>query len=178
MEGADVGRSNPGVGRWHLYEPRRRAYSRRYVAGQTNPTRQQGRASLIPWCWVQHTDLQVVMSAWLFTYAALACAAGWFGWQIKKTPYLIRYGVRILKSESQKMRSTLFRRCDGSQLWGRGGWHGLLGRSNHLRAWHDGFRDNWATGIAGGFSHNHVRNWCALVLMLAEQAVEQSAFRA
>jgi hypothetical protein len=98
--------------------------------------------------------------------------------EIKKTPYLIRYGARILKSESQKMRSALFRRCDGSQLWGRGGWHGLLGRSNHLRAWHDGFRDNWATCIAGGFSHNHVRNWCALVLMLAEQAVEQAAFRA
>lgn len=42
MEGANVVRSNPGVGRWHLYEPRRRANSRRYVADQTNPRLQQG----------------------------------------------------------------------------------------------------------------------------------------
>ena len=47
-----------------------------------------------------------------------------------------------------------------------------------MRAWHDGFRDNWATGIAGGFSHNHVRNRCALVLMLAEQAMEKATLLA
>jgi hypothetical protein len=84
------------------------------------------------------------------------------------------FKIRIAKI----LRSALFRRCNRGQLWGRGGWHGLFGRSNHLRAWHDGFRDNWATAIAGGFSHNHVRNWCALVLVLAEQAVEQASFRA